>query len=406
MATAVILNLPEHGHMNATYPLVQELVRRGERVIYYTTEPFRRPVEAAGAEFAAYPEAFQAPVHTGGLYSVMAFLMGYAERVLPALLKRLSDNPPDYLLIDSMCIWGNLLSQVTGIPAVMMSSVFVPNPDTVSTEEMLARAYGMAPKEVILDGIDALNTYLITSQRIDRLYGTESPDIVQFFANRQDCNILFTSRDFHLAGDTYGAAYRFVGPSMAPRGEEDAKLFPQGEGPLIYISLGTIFNDQVEFYRTCFRAFGDTSFRVVLSTGAKVDRQLLGQAPDNFLVQEFVSQLAVLERASVFLTHAGMNSASEALWHGVPLLMFPQHGDQHLVAARVLELGAGLSLTPAEIDPRQLREFADRLIQDLRFRTAARCIGESFRAAGGYLRAADEILALARKPASVCLQSA
>jgi MGT family glycosyltransferase len=406
MATAVILNLPEHGHMNATYPVVQELVRRGERVIYYATEPFRRAVEAAGAEFAAYPETFEAPVHTGGLYSVMAFLMGYAERVLPALLQRLTDDPPDYLLIDSMCIWGNLLGQVTRIPTVMMSSVFVPNPDAVSTGEMLERAYGKAPKEVILDGIDALNTYLLTSQRIDRLYRTESPDIVQFFANRQDCNILFTSREFHMAGGTYGAEYRFVGPSIEPSGEEPEQLFPHGEGPVIYISLGTIFNDKIEFYRTCFSAFGNTDFRVVLSTGAKVDRELLGNAPDNFLVREFVPQLAVLERASLFLTHAGMNSASEALWHGVPLLMFPQHGDQHLVAARVLELGAGLALTPADIHPRQLCELADRLIQDGRFRTEARRIGESFRAAGGYLRAADEILAVTGKPASVCLQSA
>lgn len=403
MGTAVIFNLPEHGHMNATYPLVQELVRRGERVIYYATEHFRRPVEATGAEFAAYPEAFEAPAHTGGLYSVMAFLMGYAERVLPALLERLTDSPPDYLLIDSMCIWGKLLSQITGIPAVMMSSVFVPNPDTVSMAEMLERAYGRAPREVILHGIDALNTYLLTSQRIDRQYRTESPDIVQFFANRQDCNILFTSREFHLAGDTYGPSYHFVGPSISPREEA---LFPQGEGPLIYISLGTIFNDQVEFYRACYRAFGDSNFRVVLSLGAKVDRELLGPAPDNFVVHEFVQQSAVLESASLFLTHAGMNSASEALWHGVPLLMFPQHGDQHLVAARVSELGAGLTVRPADVQPRQLREFTDHILHDGRFRREARSIGDSFRKAGGYLRAADEILEFARNPASLCLQSA
>src|SRR4051794_36389527 len=180
MPTAVILNLPEHGHMNATYPLVQELEARGERVIYYATEPFRAAVEAAGAEFAAYPEPFEVPVHRGGLYSVMAFLMGYAEVVLPALLERLNEDPPDYLLIDSMCIWGSLLSQITGIPAVMMAPVFVPNPDTVTTGEMLERAYGRAPKEVILHGMDALNTYLMTSQRVDWRYGTESPDIVDF----------------------------------------------------------------------------------------------------------------------------------------------------------------------------------------------------------------------------------
>ncbi len=53
MATALVLNLPEHGHMNATFPLVAELVARGERVVYLATEPWRGRVEAAGAAFAA-----------------------------------------------------------------------------------------------------------------------------------------------------------------------------------------------------------------------------------------------------------------------------------------------------------------------------------------------------------------
>src|SRR5882672_9878288 len=68
MATAVVLNLPEHGHMNATYALVEELVRRGDRVTYFATEPFRHRIESTGAEYAAYAEPFTPPAHTGGLY--------------------------------------------------------------------------------------------------------------------------------------------------------------------------------------------------------------------------------------------------------------------------------------------------------------------------------------------------
>ena len=54
MPTAVVLNLPEHGHMNATLPVVAELVRRGERVVYFGTEPFRDRVTQAGAEYVSY----------------------------------------------------------------------------------------------------------------------------------------------------------------------------------------------------------------------------------------------------------------------------------------------------------------------------------------------------------------
>jgi MGT family glycosyltransferase len=394
MPTAVVLNLPEHGHMNATFPVIHELVRGGERIIYFATEPFRRKIEAVGAQFADYgnAEAFHPPAHRGGLYSVMAYLMGLAEDVLPMLLNRIRQERPDYLLIDSMCVWGNLAQQILKIPAVNLASVFVPNDAAVSVDEMIQQGYGDAPKEMLLAGIEALDTYLQTAQRIDRSYCTQSPNIVEFFANRQPLNIVFTSRYFHLGGEAYDDTYKFVGPSIAPR-EEDGKLdFSPGE-PLIYISLGTIYNNRPEFLRTCFRAFERSPFRVVVAIGDRISREVLGPVPDNFILREYVPQLEVLKRASLFLTHAGMNSASEALWHNVPLLMFPQHGDQHLVARRVSELGAGLSLNRPDPDCETVCQLSNRILAAGEFRQRAAKIAESFRAAGGFVRAAEEILA-------------
>ena len=92
-----------------------------------------------------------------------------------------------------------------------------------------------------------------------------------------------------------------------------------------------------------------------------------------------------------------MNSASEALWHAVPLLVFPQHGDQHLVAARVEELGAGLALRPPDIEPGRLRAMAERVLREPAFGAGARRIADSFHAAGGPRRAADEILSWSRR---------
>jgi UDP:flavonoid glycosyltransferase YjiC (YdhE family) len=106
MSTVVVLNLPEHGHMNATFPVVAELARRGERVVYFATEPFRQKIEATGAQFVDYgnADAFVPPAHRGGLYSVMAYLMSLAENILPGVLERVQQERPDYLLIDSMCV--------------------------------------------------------------------------------------------------------------------------------------------------------------------------------------------------------------------------------------------------------------------------------------------------------------
>jgi MGT family glycosyltransferase len=160
--------------------------------------------------------------------------------------------------------------------------------------------------------------------------------------------------------------------------------------------MGTIFNRLPHFYRACFEAFGGAPYRVLMTTG-QVDAAALGAAPKNFELREFVPQLQVLSQTSLFLTHGGMNSVSEALWHEVPLLVFPQHGDQHLVAARVAELGAGLTLGPPDIEPGKLREMADRVLSEPAFRAGARRIADSFRAAGGPPRAASEILAWSRR---------
>lgn len=395
MPTAIVLNLPEHGHVNATLPVVAELVRRGERIVYFATGPFRQKIEATSAQFADYgsAEAFRPPAHRGGLYSVMAYLMGLAENILPALLKRIQAERPDYLLIDSMCVWGNLIRQILKIPAVNLASVFVPDDSAVSVEQMVQQNYGHAPKEVLLAGIEALDAYLQIAQRIDLRYSTQSPNIVEFFANRQPLNIVFTSRYFHLEGDRYDDTYKFVGPSIAPRAEDQGiRIDNACREPLIYISLGTIHNNRPEFLQACFRAFAHSQFQVIASIGDRIDRSALGPIPSNFVLREYVPQLEVLERASLFLTHAGMNSASEALWHKVPLLMLPQHGDQHLVAKRVSELGAGLCLRP-EPDSEAVGHLSSQILSQPEFRRQAEKIAQSFHSAGGFIRAAEEILA-------------
>jgi MGT family glycosyltransferase len=413
MATALVLNLPEHGHMNATFPLVAELVARGERVVYLSTGPWRGRVEAAGAAFAAYEAdaaLFDPPAHRGGLYSVMAYLIGVAEQVLPDVLMHIEREKPDYLLIDSMCVWGRLAQQITGLPAVTLGSVFVPNDAHVSMDDMVGQAYGQAPREVLLAGVDALNTYLRISQRIDHRYGTISPSIVEFFANRQRLNVIFTSKYFHLAGDSYDDSYLFVGPSVAPRADATrdeatpagparaAFALPDGDQPLIFVSMGTIFNDQLPFFRAAIEALADGPWRVVMSIGNRIDRAAIWPdadrpLPRNIAIHEFVPQLDVLAKASLCITHGGMNTTSEALWHGVPLLVFPQHGDQHLVAARVVELGAGLRLIPPDIEPSRLRALVTQVLGDLSFKHQADRIASSFHASGGAGRAAGEILA-------------
>jgi MGT family glycosyltransferase len=95
-------------------------------------------------------------------------------------------------------------------------------------------------------------------------------------------------------------------------------------------------------------------------------------------------------------SHGGMNSVSESLYHGVPLIAVPQMGEQELVGRQVERLGAGMCLAKKEATADRLRQTVLRVPGDDRFRKQAALIRESFDAAGGAARGADAILAFTR----------
>jgi MGT family glycosyltransferase len=168
-----------------------------------------------------------------------------------------------------------------------------------------------------------------------------------------------------------------------------------GAAPLIYISLGTVFNDRPEFFHACMEAFGGQPLQVVMALGRRLDPASLGPAPANFLLQAHVPQVSLLARAALAITHAGPNSVQECAQAGVPQLLFPQAGDQFTMADRVQQLGAGLRLSDADIAGGRLRELAGRVMTGPSFRRAAAELRESVRKCGGTAQACDEILALA-----------
>jgi MGT family glycosyltransferase len=135
---------------------------------------------------------------------------------------------------------------------------------------------------------------------------------------------------------------------------------PHPEMPLLFVSLGSIFTDRPDFYRTCVEAFGDGHFQVAMTIG-DVDPADVGPVPPTVQVASWFPQLAVLRQARAFVTHAGMNSTMEALYYGIPMLALPQMPEQAVNADRVAALGLGRKLDPQTITAEALRSAVDQV---------------------------------------------
>ena len=383
MATIVFFCIPAHGHTNPTLNVVRELTARGHRVVYYSYDEFREKIEDAGAEFISC-NGNDAQLHlTKEEGAKIGADLALSTRVLVDTTLSL-DEPvcramerlkPDCIVADSMAVWGKAVAKKLGIPFVCSTTTFAFNKES-------AKIMPHSLRET-LSMILSLGKVNAQVKRL-RQAGYPVKSVLDLIGSDESVpTVVYTSPLFQPCAETFPEHFAFVGPSIRPARSQVAKT---GE-KLVYISMGTVNNDMLPLYRACVQAVKGTLWQVILSVGDQVDREELGTLPDNVAVFSSVDQIAVLQKADVFLTHCGMNSASEGLYFGVPLVMLPQTSEQSGVAARAEQLGAGLRLR--KTTPDAIRAALEKAMDDPSYRENAEKIGASFRASGGAKAAAD-----------------
>src|SRR5262249_50519406 len=100
---------------------------------------------------------------------------------------------------------------------------------------------------------------------------------------------------------------------------------------------------QVDVFRTIVAAVAkNRHLQLVLSIGDQIDPKQIGPVPNNAIVVKQTPQLELLKRATVCITHAGLNTVLESLAQGVPQVAIPITYDQPGVAARIAHKGTGV----------------------------------------------------------------
>ncbi|MBD8071626.1 macrolide family glycosyltransferase [Bacillus sp. PS06] len=386
MSKIVFFSLPAHGHTNPTIPVVAELIKRGHQVWYYSFLEFKDKIEGSGATFIAcdefLPKVAQDELDrkVGKDFAALIEMLADTTILLDEkVCRELSELQPDVIVSDSLSVWGKLFAQKMEIPYICSTTSFAFNQHTA---KLMNRSF----KEIwrLIVGMKRINKKI----KLLNDYGFRVENFVSLIQNDNDTDtIVYTSKEFQPMAETFSERYAFVGPSIR---QHEPIQKNNNDRKVIYISLGTVLNQNRDFYQACINAFAESKYDVVMSVGEKTDISCFGKIPDHITVKNEVNQISVLQKANVFITHCGMNSASESLYFGVPMVLFPQHSEQGLVAKRVAELGAGIKLKGK--NPSDIATAVAEVLTNNSYQTHARRLSETFMKAGGAEEAANVIL--------------
>jgi len=380
VARILITVPPLTGHINPALSVAAELEARGHVVRWAAHAaltgdliPDRQKILDLPIDTAFMAGLQEKSQKVRGLASVQFlyedFCLPLAKRTLEPLEKVVRDFRPELILCDHQMLAGALVARKLDVPWLSM---------VTTSASILKLSHVDVVEKWVVENLHALQIAyeMSADEAIDR------PDFSPYGV------IVFSSPE--LVGnqhERFEATYHFVGPAFSHRPQPIdfpwSRLDPLL--PKVLVSLGTVSRDRgLRFYEVLIEALAGLPLQVVM-VGPESLRE---QAPENFIIQPRVPQVALLPHLAAVICHAGHNTVCESLSHGLPLIVAPIRDDQPVIAQQVVDAGAGLYMRYGKVSVAVARETMQRLLDEPQFRANAQRLAESFRRLGGARQAA------------------
>ena len=317
----VMVGVTAPSHIYPSLGVIHELVSRGHELTYVVGDRHGDLVPGHVGYTSALPDADTAWPDDPG-----AAMQLFLDEEITALPHVLGLDPPDAVLYDIGGYAGRVAAHRWGVPAIQLSPTFVAWEGY--EDDMAEFVATLKASESGARYFAGMRSWLDDNGM--------AIDADSFLGRPEKCVVLIP-RVLQPNADRVGPQFVFTGPCI-----DETRMTgwtPDGDGPLAYVAFGTAYTDNLEIYRACVEAL------VGLPAGDRHRQGRSGRARAS--APRTQPQLDVLAHADVFVTHAGMGSASESLWFGVPTVAIPQAVDQFTNAAQLEAAGAGVHL-PAE----------------------------------------------------------
>ena len=364
----LFINLPYYGHVVPTIGLVRELIDRGCEVTYLLPFGWEDKIAESGAVFFGYKNHRQLSEQIKNAYTA-------AETIIDQF---------DLVIYEQFFFLGKHLAERHGKPVariftapatnekLMTEFITAKGPLSIFRHKWIARAF---TRDIAKD------IPLKTDNWLDEI-----------IHNPPTLNLVYTLRQFQPYTEDFPTEqYKFIGPSTFER-KSSGIDYTKKDRPIVYISLGTVLKGSVTFFQSCLDAFRRDDMDVIISVGEKCNVRKLKNIPKNVYLYRSVPQTDVLKIADVFVTHGGMNSISEALVSGTPMVVIPFTSDQPVNARQVEKLGVGVKLEPKTVNSNTLRRAVLTAMLDRNIRNNLRDVRCAIEDAPGNKGGADLLI--------------
>lgn len=352
--------VPTIGQANPTFPLTTALVQAGHTVDYLMPEAFRAEVENCGATLLPYANGLRGK-HVSEPWQGLGARLLFTELTARVLA---IGNSYDAVVATGVQPQFARMEQGLEPPVVRFSPMFWMNNATLGD---LARQAKALPPPVRHALASPALRQAVSAVAGRALLGNGGRDIVDLLSPQSSTlNLTVSSRFFQPRADDFDDTCVYLGPTpAAPTKAHDFPLerLREHPGPVIYVSLGTIFNGWTGYFRRIAEAFANTDALVVITLAKPGATASIGPVADNILVFPYVPQPEVLREADLCFTHGGFGTITEAGLAGVPMVVTPLSGDQFFNAYRLLELDAAAVLTSLEVSTARLRRVAEGILE-------------------------------------------
>jgi zeaxanthin glucosyltransferase len=397
-------------HLNLMCNLGRELIQRGHRVTLFGVPDIAEKVNQSGLGFfeiggkdfplGKMTESLQKLGELDGLDALkfsIAFFQTETTMILREAPTAVQASGVEALLVDQISAAAGTVADRLQLPFVTICNALLLNREPgippYATNWEYQDSFGARIRNRIGNGLlDYLTNPLWQLIVQQRQQWQLPPHSGREMSSSQLAQIFQVPESFDFPRKRKPACLHYVGPIKAAEAATVDFPWERLNGkPLIYASLGTLQNRNWQIFESIASACLDLDAQLVIALGdpnQDINQQPLAGQP---IVVAYAPQQQLIDRAALVITHAGLNTALDALSAGVPMVAIPITNDQPGVAARVARVGAGLVVPVKKVTIAKLRSAIEKVLTDKSYRENAQKMQVAIKNSGGVKQAADII---------------